>query len=74
MIQIRNESYFAGRNKTDSVFETVIISFQLLLRGAENCIIPMAKKLNDEPKKQYAQKQPFSKKRYCPKGYTSNAE
>ena len=74
MIQIRDQPRLAGGNNTDGISEAVIISFQLLLRRAENSIIPVAKKLNDKPKKQHSQKQPLTQKRYCPKGDTSNAE
>ena len=74
MIQIRDQPRLAGGNNTDGISEAVIISFQLLFRSAENSIVPMAKKLNGKPKKQYSQKEPLSQKRHYPKGDTSYAE
>ena len=59
MIKIRDNALFTCPENVDRIPETVVIPFQLLLARAENGIKPMTEKLDDEPKDQNAQQDPF---------------
>ena len=59
MIQIRHKPRLAHRKEPNRAPETVVISFQFLFTYSKDGIVPVTEKLNNEPKNQHRQQNPF---------------